>query len=182
MPLFSLNEQADKISYRVVRSRRRTLAIEVRAQGEVVVRAPFAVSDAEITAFMKAKQGWVLNHVRRMAERPQRREWSKEETKRLVDRARAVLPVLVERHAKLMGLSPSGITVTGARTRYGSCSAKGNLCFSCYLMASPDDAIEYVVVHELCHLTHMNHGPRFYALLERYLPDWKDRKKRLTPI
>ena len=67
-----------------------------------------------------------------------------------------------------------------ARKRYGSCSAKNSLCFSCFLMNCPAPAVELVVVHELCHIREKNHGPRFYALLERYLPDWRERKKLLT--
>lgn len=166
----------------MVRSHRRTLAIEVRAGGEVLVRAPFFVPDSEIGAFVDAKRDWLRAHVSRMAQKPLRRTWTQQETERLIEKARETLPALVEQYAKQMGLSPSGITVTGARTRYGSCSVKGRLCFSCYLMDSPIDAIEYVVVHELCHLKHMNHGPMFYALLRHYMPDWQARKKKLRPI
>ena len=78
-----------------------------------------------------------------------------------------------------MGLRPAGVTITSARTRFGSCSAKGRLCFSWRLMQYPPEAIDYVVVHELAHLVHMNHGPEFYALIERYLPDYKARRKLL---
>ena len=79
-----------------------------------------------------------------------------------------------------MEVHPTGLRITTARKRYGSCSSKGSLCFSCYLMCCPEEAVELVVVHELCHLREMNHGPGFYALLERCLPDWKERKKLLN--
>lgn len=79
-----------------------------------------------------------------------------------------------------MGLVPTGLKITAARKRYGSCSARNSLCFSCFLMACPEEAVDLVVVHELCHILEKNHGPGFYALLERYLPDWRERKKRLT--
>ena len=78
-----------------------------------------------------------------------------------------------------MGVTPTGLRVTSARTRYGSCSGKNSLCFSCFLMNSPEDAIELVVVHELCHIRVKNHGPDFYALLEHYLPDYRERKRHL---
>lgn len=182
MPRYLSSDIAKKIAYRVVRSHRRTLAIEVRAGGEVLVRAPYFVADSEIRAFVDMKQDWLRAHVRRMAQKPLRRAWTQEETERLIGRARQILPGLVESYASRMGLHPAGIAVTGARTRYGSCSVKGRLCFSCYLMDSPIDAIEYVVVHELCHLRHMNHGQAFYALLEKTLPDWRTRKGRLQPI
>ena len=78
-----------------------------------------------------------------------------------------------------MGVTPTGIKITTARKRYGSCSGKNSLCFSCFLMNYPEEAIDLVVVHELCHIKVRNHGPDFYALLERYLPDHKERKKLL---
>ncbi len=79
-----------------------------------------------------------------------------------------------------MGVVPTGFKVTTARKRYGSCSAKNSLCFSCFLMNCPEEAVELVVVHELCHIREKNHGPKFYALLEQCLPDWRERKKRLS--
>lgn len=78
-----------------------------------------------------------------------------------------------------MGVHPTGVKITQARKRYGSCSGRDSLCFSCYLMNCPEEAIDLVVVHELCHILEKNHGPRFYALLARYLPDWAERKKLL---
>lgn len=73
-----------------------------------------------------------------------------------------------------MGLFPTGVRITSARTRYGSCSGKNSLCFSCFLMNCPDAAMDLVVVHELCHIQVKNHGPDFYALLEQVLPDWRE--------
>ena len=78
-----------------------------------------------------------------------------------------------------MGVTPTGFKVTTARKRYGSCSGRNSLCFSCFLMEYPEEDIDLVVVHELCHIKEKNHGPRFYALLGQYLPDYKERKKRL---
>ena len=90
------------------------------------------------------------------------------------------VPEKVAHWSSIMEVHPTGLRITTARKRYGSCSSKGSLCFSCYLMCCPEEAVELVVVHELCHLREMNHGPGFYALLERYLPDWKERKKLLN--
>ena len=79
-----------------------------------------------------------------------------------------------------MCVTPTGFRVTSARRRYGSCSGKNSLSFSCFLMRCPEPAIELVVVHELCHILEKNHGPGFYALLEKYLPDYKEWKKMLS--
>ena len=78
-----------------------------------------------------------------------------------------------------MGVEPTGIKITAARTRYGSCSGKNSLCFSCFLMNCPEEAIDLVVVHELCHIRVKNHGPQFYALLAQVLPDYRQRREGL---
>ena len=78
-----------------------------------------------------------------------------------------------------MGLKYSRITITSAETRFGSCSSKGNISYSYRLMLYPEAAREYVVVHELAHLLEMNHSKKFYAIVERYLPDYKERRRML---
>ena len=102
-----------------------------------------------------------------------------EEIEALKAQARAVLPKKVAHWSAVTGLKPTGIKVTAARKRYGSCSGKNSLSFSCFLMCCPEEAIDLVVVHELCHIKEKNHGPRFYALLAHYLPDHAERKKLL---
>ena len=102
-----------------------------------------------------------------------------EEIAALKERARTELPPKIARWSEKMGVAPTGFKVTSAKKRYGSCSGKNSLCFSCFLMRCPEEAVELVVVHELCHIREKNHGPRFYALLEQYLPDYRERKNLL---
>ena len=93
--------------------------------------------------------------------------------------AKEILPLKTAYFANLMGLKYGRITITGAKTRFGSCSSKGNISYSFRLMTYPDEALDYVVVHELAHLVEMNHSPRFYNIVEQVLPDYKERKKLL---
>ena len=166
--------------FRVIRSRRRTLALEITRQGEVLVRAPLRASNEAISRFVNAHQNWLEKHLARrkeyLAAHP---EPTPEQAENWKNMAQSRLPDLVSRWAGEMGANPCGIRVTAARTRFGSCSAKGRLCFSLYLMAYPDAAIEYVVVHELAHLRHHDHSPAFYAEVEKYLPDWRQRRELL---
>ena len=97
----------------------------------------------------------------------------------LRQQAKAYLPGRVALWAKRMGLAPAAVKITSARTRFGSCSSKGSLCFSLYLMQYPTAAIDAVVVHELCHMRHHDHSPAFYAEVERWLPDYRQREKLL---
>ena len=159
-------------TYELIRSRRKTLALELTREGRLIVRAPLRISRREIDAFVEKHKDWIVRHLAKQAARPTLPPPDAPETQALKTQAQAILPEKVAH--------PTGLRITTARKRYGSCSSKGSLCFSCYLMCCPEEAVELVVVHELCHLREMNHGPGFYALLERYLPDWKERKKLLN--
>ena len=108
------------------------------------------------------------------ARRENHPEPTAEQEAALREKAKEVLPPMVEKYTAIMGVQPVGITVTGARTRFGSCSPKNRLSFSFRLMDYPMDAIEYVVVHELAHIRHKNHGPDFYKEIERCCPTGSD--------
>ena len=168
--------------YRTIRSNRRTIAIEVGITGEVIVRAPYNASKQTIHAFVESKRAWVLQHVQKAAERSLPEALSREAVDALVQKAHQILPQKVQRFAMQLGVFPQKLRVSEARKQYGSCSSKKNLSFSCFLMLSPDEAIDYVVVHELCHLVFMNHSKAFYAMIASVLPDWKHRKTLLVPI
>ena len=168
-------------SYELIRSRRRTLALEITRDCRVLVRAPLRLSQAKIDAFVESHAAWIQTHLeqqrQRMASAPP--PPTPADIAALKAKARAVLPEKVAYWSKKMGVRPTGLKITTARKRYGSCSGKNSLCFSCFLMDCPEEAIDLVVVHELCHIREKNHGPRFYALLGQYLPDYKERKKLL---
>lgn len=168
------------MDYTVIRSRRRTMALEVTRDALIVVRAPMRASDETIAAFVMSHEAWLkLALERRCKHNAAHPEPTESERAALIARAKEELPPRVAHWSTIMGLKPTGIKITSARTRFGSCSAKNGLCFSWYLMRYPDAAIDYVVVHELAHIRHHDHSPAFYALVERYLPDWRERMKLL---
>lgn len=168
-------------SYELIRSRRRTLALEITRDCRVLVRAPLRLSQAKIDAFVESHTVWIQAHLeqqrQRMTSAPP--PPTEADITALKAKARAILPGKVAYWSEKMGIRPTGLKITAARKRYGSCSGKNSLCFSCFLMDCPEEAIDLVVVHELCHIREKNHGPRFYALLGQYLPDYKERKKLL---
>ena len=167
--------------YEIIRSRRKTLALEITRDCRVLVRAPMRLSAAAIKAFVEKHAGWIDRHLARQRKQAASAppEPTVEEIAALKAAARAILPEKVAYWSHRMGVTPTGIKITTARKRYGSCSGKNSLCFSCFLMNCPEEAIDLVVVHELCHIREKNHGPRFYALLSHYLPDHAERKKLL---
>ena len=166
--------------YTLVRSRRRTLSMELKRDGTVVVRAPLRLSAEKINAFVAAHEDWLVHARLRQAERlAAHPEPTAEERAALIERAKTELPRRVEYWSRVTGLTPAGVKITGARTRFGSCNTKNSLCFSWRLMQYPDEAIDLVVVHELCHIAHHDHGAGFYALLGSILPDHRERMKLL---
>ena len=168
------------ISYTLIRSARRTLGLEVRRDLTVVVRAPVRCPQATIDRFLDKNRDWIARQIEKQSQRaPARPEPTEEERKAMIAQAKKVLPERVAHYAAIMGVKPTGITITGAQKRYGSCSAKNRLCFTWRLMAYPQEAIDSVVVHELAHIVHKNHGKDFYALVESVLPDYRQRKKLL---
>lgn len=169
-----------KYDYELIRSRRKTLALEIR-DCRVLVRAPMRTSQKTIDAFVASHKDWIAKHLESQRQKAASAPPppTEAEIEALKEQARAVLPEKVAYWSERTGLTPTGVKITSAQKRYGSCSAKNSLCFSCFLMRCPEEAIDLVVVHELCHIQEKNHGPKFYALLARHLPDHLERKKLL---
>lgn len=167
-------------SYELIRSDRRTVALEITRDGRVLVRAPRQMPQTQIDAFFAAHQSWLQTHLaRQQARQAAHPEPDAARQKTLTDMAASVLPEKVAYYSQRMGLRPTGITITGARTRFGSCSPQNRLCFSWRLMEYPEEAVDYVVVHELAHIVHKNHGPAFHALVASVLPDHARRRALL---
>jgi hypothetical protein len=170
----------EKFEYELVRSRRKSISLEIDRKLRIIVRAPLNMKNEDIEKFVASKQQWLLQHYeiqrRRIQQHP---EPTPEQVAELVTLAKQILPERVEHYARLMQLYPQAVTITGARTRFGSCSGKNRICFSWRLMQYPKEAVDYVVVHELAHIQHKNHSKDFYALVEQYLPDYRQREKML---
>ena len=163
----------------VRRSDRRTLALQVK-DGRVIVLAPRRTPEARIRQFIAAHEAWIAKTLAAQQRRAEAHpEPTEAEKKACIARAKEVLPGRVAHYSRIMGLYPTQLRITGAKTRFGSCSNRGHICFSWRLMLYPPEAIDYVVVHELAHLKHMNHSPAFHALVESVLPDHKARRALL---
>ena len=147
----------------VIKSSRKTVSIELK--------------NDEIQAVITKKRSWIEKHYLVMQERQnnfkQLAPYTKEELNELTEKARTVIPQKVKEYAERIGTDYGHITIRHQRTRWGSCSSKGNLNFNCLLMLFPDEVIDSVVVHELCHRKHMNHSPLFYAEVEKAFPNYQ---------
>ena len=164
----------------VIRSRRKTISLEVRRDLRVVLRVPLGMPEAEIRRILSQRAGWIEEHLARAAARQgPTSQLSPEELETLKTRAAEDLAARTARLAPLVGVDYGRITVRSQVSRWGSCSARGNLSFNCLLMLCPPEVRDYVVIHELCHRQQMNHSPAFWAEVERVLPDYREARRWL---
>lgn len=163
------------MEYKLIRSKRRTLSVSIGDDLIPIVKSPDFLSDSEIEAFVVKNTQWINSAVKRKAKHIEKYNISEEAVsdfaKRLKDK--------VEYYSSLTQLKPTAVKITKAKTRFGSCSGKNSLCFSCYLANYPDEAVDYVVLHEIAHIKYHNHGKEFYGFISKYMPDYKEREKLL---
>jgi predicted metal-dependent hydrolase len=170
--------------YRIIRTRRKTIGLEISPDLQITVRAPYHLSDVRIREFVESKQTWILKHLAIMQDRQAHDPIpagviSDKELRHMTKEARIIIPERVKYFAKIIGVTYGQITIRHQKTRWGSCSSSGNLNFNCMLMATSPELIDYVVVHELCHRKQMNHSPLFWKEVEEILPDYRNLRSRL---
>ena len=164
---------------RVIRSNRKTIAIEITKDAELIVRAPFRMPENQIQDFLKEKENWIRTHLEKAMEKQREMEenpvekLSDERLHQLIGLAKMLLPKRVAMLAKKAGVTYGTIMVRCQKSRWGSCSSKGNLNFNCLLLLAPPDVMDYVIIHELCHRKEMNHSPEFWAEVARLMPDYE---------
>ena len=168
---------------RIIRSKRKTVGIQISSPDEIIVRAPLHMPEREIRKVLEDKRGWIEKHLekaaRQAAERQAQPRLTAQEINSLADEALRRIPPRVQQRAAQLGVRYGRVTIRNQRTRWGSCSSAGNLNFNCMLMLCPDDVIDYVIVHELCHRKEMNHSSRFWQLVAAVLPDYRTPRKWL---
>jgi predicted metal-dependent hydrolase len=224
------------IEYQIVRSKRKTLSLQVR-HGQVLVRAPYSVDEKFISAFIEKKTAWLkakiaqqsqagdyccdFSHGSRLflfgqivtlditfakqsrtlltegidnqqvltivlAERNQKKfsnsillamAVKKQIEKYFKQQAEDIIPLKVETYSQLTSLTPTSIKIRQYRSRWGSCNNRGELSFNYLLMMLPISVINYVVIHELCHLQHLNHSKEFWQLVAKHFPQYTQAKQ-----
>ena len=160
------------ITYQIIRSDRKTVSIQIGSGGDVVVRCPTNMKTEDVRRFVKSKESWLQKHLAKMQGRTAA-SFSLEQMEVLRQQARELVTKRVEYYAPIVGVNYGRIAIRAQHTRWGSCSSKGNLNFNCLLALLPPAVLDYVVVHELCHRKELNHSARFWAEVERVLPDYR---------
>lgn len=181
MKEYRIGSGEEEIVVQVIYSKRQSLGLQVKSDGSVYARVPKRISDKTVKAFIQKHESWIIqkrNSLLFVEGAPKVRlpQVITAEGRR---KARELVTHRVEYYADKMGISYGRIAMRNQRTRWGSCSIEGNLNFNCRLLFLPIELVDYVVVHELAHRRHMDHSPQFWQEVERYLPDYKERRERL---
>ncbi|MDO4864044.1 MAG: M48 family metallopeptidase [Ruminococcus sp.] len=160
----------------VIRTKRRTIALQIAADGHLIVRSPLRLPNRDIAAFIDKNRGWIEKHAAKVArtnsELAKLEPYTAADIEAMAQRALQVIPERVKLYAAELGVTYGRITIRNQKTKWGSCTAKGNLNFNCLLMDAPPEVLDSVVVHELCHRLHMDHSKAFYAEVYRVFPDY----------
>lgn len=181
--VLTVNEMT--IPYEIIRSKRKSYGISVAPGGRVTVRMPLRGSERFAVSMVEEKRDWIVkNYLKMQAVSPKPSQKEKTPYERRLEApyrqaAKEYIPKRVAYYAQLLDVTYATISIRDQKTRWGSCSSKGNLSFSWRLILAPPKVLDYVVVHELCHRREMNHSPRFWALVESIIPDYKTHRKWL---
>lgn len=159
------------------------MRLRIRTDGVVIASAPTRISDTELSKFVRAQQVWIEKKLRVLAVRKSRIKQlgmgTRAEYQSLKESARTVATHLIEKINTQYGFSFRKISIRNQKSRWGSCSSKGDLSFNYRIALLPEDLAEYLVTHELCHLGELNHSTRFWKLVEQTIPDWKRKRTKL---
>lgn len=167
---------------KIIKSKRKTMCLEIKPDGTLIARVPFFMKNDDILKFIDSKKNWINLHLNKLNENKAHIEityLTKDEINTLISKATNYIPLRVAYFSKIMGVSYNRISIRTQKTRWGSCSSKGNLNFNALLMLTTKDVIDYVVVHELSHRIEMNHSPRFWSIVENVLPNYHVQKEWL---
>lgn len=164
--------------YTLIRSKRKSVSIQVDENCGITVRAPLRISQKDIDKILQEKKTWLEKTIVLQREKKKQiKQYSENEIKLLRKKAKEIIPSKVKYYAEIMQVNPNSVKINSAKKRYGSCSGANNLNFSLFLMDKDERFIDYVVVHELAHIKHHNHSKDFYRFIEEFMPDYKERMK-----
>ena len=164
----------EKIKYKIKKSKIKNIYIHIK-EGQVIVKAPIKLKEEYIQEFINKKSKWIYENVKRYEKKPKIEE--KIEAKD-IERLKEIIEKSILKYSKTLQVIPNKIRIKDIKYAWGSCSSKKNITINLKLAKKDEKSIEYVVLHEMCHLKEMNHSKKFWNLVEKNMPDNKIYKNK----
>lgn len=172
--MYEIKYNNKKIEYTLIRAKIKNMYIQIKNE-EVIVKAPIKLNEKYIKEFVNKKSKWIYENLERS------RKTSKMENieQQDIDRLSKIVNESVEKYSEILKVKPKKVKIKDIKYAWGSCSSNTNISINMHLAKKSKEVIEYVVLHEMCHLIHMNHSKQFWDLVERNMPKYKEYKKKL---
>jgi len=166
-----------QINYVIKKSRRRSISLEISRDLSILVKAPYFSTEDEVRKFIEEKRSWILKHIEQTQRQNELADsigpFDEKRIRSIKRQAKKIIPERVKFYAEKAGISYGRIFIRLQKTCWGSCSAEGNLNFNCLLVLMPQEVMDSIIVHELCHRHHMDHSKKFYEEVYALFPDYK---------
>ena len=176
--------QVNGSDVQVTLKRMKSIRLHVKPTGEVTLSAPLGTSKTRISEFIRLRADWICAQQAKQVDSPAARaeRATKQEIEQWRTVVKACVPPLVAEWERILGVRVQKLDYRNMKSRWGSCQPQtGRVCINIRLALYPPECLEYVVVHELCHMLEPNHGAGFKALITKVMPDWKQRERILNP-
>lgn len=176
--------QVNGSDVQVTLKRMKSIRLHVKPTGEVTLSAPLGTSKTRISEFIRSRADWIYAQQAKQVDSPAARaeRATKQEIEQWRTVVKACVPPLVAEWERILGVRVQKLDYRNMKSRWGSCQPQtGRVCINIRLALYPPECLEYVVVHELCHMLEPNHGADFKALMTKVMPDWKQRERILNP-
>lgn len=172
--MYEIKYNNKKIEYKLIRAKIKNMYIQIKNE-QVIVKAPTKLSEKYINEFINRKSKWIYEKL----EESRRTSETENIEQQDIDRLSKIVKESVEKYSKILKAKPKKVRIKDIKYAWGSCSSNGNISINMHLAKKPQEVIEYVVLHEMCHLIHMNHSKQFWNLVEGNMPRYKEYKKKL---
>lgn len=176
----------ERIEYTVRKHRQaKRLKLAISCDGNCVVTLPWRMGFVSADEFIRKNAEWVLEKMKAMKKIGRNSLFARhdnEEYLKLKEHAREMVTSRLEKYAEFYGFQYNGVAIRNQKTRWGSCSSRGNLNFNYKILLLPQRHADYIIVHELCHLKEFNHGKRFWNLVAEAIPEYERIVKQLKVL
>lgn len=176
--MIKIQYEGKEIPYKLLKSKIKNLYIYIK-NGEVIVKAPVKLSNDKIQEFLNKKSKWIYDNLEK--NKTKIREEKEEKINDIdIEKLRTIVEENIKKYSKILNVMPRKVRIRELKYAWGSCSSNKNISINLKLAKKNKMAVEYVVLHEMCHLIYMNHSKDFWALIEKNMPKYKEYKKLLA--